>query len=170
MEDVKTEKAALEGNNNAGKGKKRAEGACGLTAEERNKVLVKLVSKERVIELLKESMVNAQEREEREREKGMVEEGNREIELDSFTRTLPPSYEPVPSSSSPALNIKASFLNPYPPPFSPLLLILLSSLFSLLPSLALFLTFSPSLPPLSSSFFSLLSPLLSYLLSSFSLL
>jgi hypothetical protein len=117
VEDVKVERANFE---ESGKGGKK-NGESGLSAEERNKVLVKLISKERVLEFLQESMaaqkerarVESEESEENEKSEQIdnseIEKGG--IEEMSFTRAPPPrsSATPPPLSAS----LKPSFLYSY---------------------------------------------------------
>lgn len=124
MEDVKAEKLALE----ASGARTKKKGDTGLSPEDRNKVLVKLVSKERVLELLKDTM-GVQKADQAATQRNAEGSQNGDVEdVDTFggeeqvTRALPPrgtSPSPAPSpSSAPASpfsitapSLKANFMH-----------------------------------------------------------
>ena len=120
MEDVKAERASFGESGKGGKKKRES-----FSAEERNKVLVKLISKERVLEFLRETMAVQKERtreESEEIEENDESESSDESEktnheednaaAEGMTRALPPSrWNPVPTMQSTL--VKASFLHSY---------------------------------------------------------
>lgn len=129
MDDVKKERESVEGSPSNSRNGKRRDSTGSLTSEERNRVLVKLVTKERVLDILKETMSsqssgrNQKSNEEYSTEPSEINEseGDDEVSAIAFTKSLPPSAAPSPSPSPSPLPTapspgpyKASFLNQYP--------------------------------------------------------